>query len=200
MDGRRPPSCPLPAGSPIRERSRLSAEALCCSWSRPGFTPFPQESGAGSAKRAKGARNDTQILRHRRDPRDHQPRADDGGDRAARRAGRRRALPARRSSSPGRDRQGHAAFRLHDGIGDGRRFHQRRHGRGASGADADAGGRDADAIDARRHRRDDLGLAQSVRRQWHQAVWPRRLQAQRQGRACDRTAPRERARSSRSRS
>ena len=34
--------------------------------------------------------------------------------------------------------------RLHDGIGDGRRLHQRRHGRGAGRADADAGGGDAD--------------------------------------------------------
>ena len=43
-------------------------------------------------------------------------------------------------------------------------------------ADADAGGGDADPIDARRPGRDDLGQPQSVRRQWHQAVRPRRLQ------------------------
>ena len=81
--------------------------------------------------------------------------------------------------------------RLHDGIGAGRRLHQRRHGCRAAGADADAGGGDADAVDARRPRGDDLRLAQSVRRQWHQAVRARRLQAQRQGRAGDRAAARE---------
>ena len=50
------------------------------------------------------------------------------------------------------------------------------------GPDADAGGRDADAVDARRHRRDDLRLAQPVRGQRHQAVRAGRLQAQRQDR------------------
>ena len=50
------------------------------------------------------------------------------------------------------------------------------------------GGGDADPVDARRPRRDDLRLPQPVRRQRHQAVRPRRLQAQRQGRAGDREA------------
>jgi hypothetical protein len=45
------------------------------------------------------------------------------------------------------------------------------HGR----ADADARGRDADPLDARRPRRDDVGQPQSLLRQWHQAVRPRRL-------------------------
>ena len=39
------------------------------------------------------------------------------------------------------------------------------------------GGRDADPVDARRHGRDDLRQPQSLRRQRHQAVRPRRLQA-----------------------
>ena len=38
-------------------------------------------------------------------------------------------------------------------------LHQRGHGRGAARPDADAGGRDADAIDARRSGRDDLAPA-----------------------------------------
>ena len=48
----------------------------------------------------------------------------------------------------------------------------------------------AHALDARRSRRDDLGLAQPVRRQRHQAVRSRRLQALRRGRARDRGADR----------
>ena len=59
------------------------------------------------------------------------------------------------------------------------------------GPDADAGGGDADAIDARRSGRDDLRLAQSVRRQWHQIVRARRLQVERRGRAVDRAAARQ---------
>ena len=52
------------------------------------------------------------------------------------------------------------------------------------------GGRHADALDARRPRRHDLGLAQSVRRQRHQAVRPGRLQAVRRDREADRGADR----------
>ena len=86
--------------------------------------------------------------------------------------------------------------RLHDGIGDGRRLHQRRHGRGAARADADPGGGDADAVDARRPRRHDQRFAQSLRRQWHQAVRSGRLQAQRRCRARDRDSGWRRGRSS----
>ena len=80
------------------------------------------------------------------------------------------------------DRQGHAALRLHDRAGADRGLPVGRHGRAAARAAADAGGRLADALDARRSRRDDLGLAQSLRGQRHQAVRPRRLQALRRGR------------------
>ena len=52
----------------------------------------------------------------------------------------------------------------------------------------------AHALDARRSRRNDLGLAQSLRRQRHQAVRPRRLQAQRRRRTADRNADRFRTR------
>ncbi len=105
--------------------------------------------------------------------------------------GGRRAFPARRPPPPRGDRQGHAPVRLHDGIGDGRGLHQRRHGRRPARPDADPGGGDADPIDARRPRGDDLRLAQSVRGQWHQVVRARRLQAQRPSRTGNRKAHRE---------
>jgi phosphoglucosamine mutase len=50
------------------------------------------------------------------------------------------------------------------------------------------GGRHAHPLAARRPRRDDLGLAQPLRRQRHQAVRSRRLQALRRGRGPDRGA------------
>src|ERR1041384_1182380 len=53
---------------------------------------------------------------------------------------------------------------------DGRRLHQRRYGRCAGRPDADAGGGDADSVDARRHGRDDLRQSQPLCRQWHQSV------------------------------
>ena len=56
--------------------------------------------------------------------------------------------------------------------------------------DPDAGGRHADALAARRLRRDDLRLAQSLRRQRHQALRAGRLQALRRGRGGDRGADR----------
>ena len=120
--------------------------------------------------------------------------ADHARARAEGRAGGGPDLPARRASPPRADRQGHAAVRLHDRDRAGRGLHLGRHGRAADRPDADAGGRHADALDARRSRRDDLGLAQSLRRQRHQAVRSRRLQALRRGRARDRGADRRRPR------
>ncbi len=128
-------------------------------------------------------RHDAQILRHGRDQGPDQRVADDGGDGAADRPGGGRPFPARRPSPPGGDRQGHAAFRLYDGNRADFGLHQRRHGRGDGRAGADAGGGDADPFDARRSGRDDLGQPQQVRRQRHQIVRPRRLQALRQGRS-----------------
>ena len=138
--------------------------------------------GDGKGKVGARAWHDAQILRHRRDQGPDQRGADDRGDGAARRPGGGRAFPARRPSPPGGDRQGHAAFRLYDGDRADLRLHQRRHGRGDGRAGADAGGGDADPLDARRSRRDDLGQPQQVRRQRHQVVRARRLQAVRQGR------------------
>src|SRR5204862_228013 len=112
------------------------------------------------------------------------------GDGAQDRPGRGRALPARGSSPPGGDRQGHPPFRLHDGNRARRGFHQRRHGRGDGRAGADSGGGDADPVDARGSGRDDLRQPQQVYRQRHQIVRSRRLQALRQGRAGDREAAR----------
>ena len=90
--------------------------------------------------------------------------------------------------APRGDRQGHAAVGLHDRVGADVGLHRRRHGRVPAGADADAGGRHAHALAARRPRRDDLGLPQPLRGQRHQAVRPRRLQAVRRGRGADRGA------------
>ena len=59
---------------------------------------------------------------------------------------------------------------------------------------ADAGHRHAHPLDARRPRRGDLGLAQSLRGQRHQVLRPRRLQALRRRRGGDRGAARRRAR------
>ena len=110
-------------------------------------------------------------------------------------------VQARRAPPPRADRQGYAALRLHDRDRAGRGLHLGRHGCAADRPDADAGGRHAHAFDARRSRRDDLGLAQPLRRQRHQAVRARRLQAQRRHRAQDRSAdgrrPRQEARQER---
>ena len=62
------------------------------------------------------------------------------------------------------------------------------------GPDADAGGGDADAIDALRPRRDDLRLPQSLRGQRHQAVRARRVQAVGRDRGEHRGADRRRPR------
>ncbi len=106
-------------------------------------------------------------------------------------------VSARRPPPSRRDRQGHAAFGLHDRIGDGGGLYLGRHGRAPARPDADAGGGDADAVDARRSRRDDLGFPQPVRRQRHQAVRPGWLQADRRRRTADRGAARRTARASR---
>ena len=71
-------------------------------------------------------------------------------------------VPARQPPPPGGDRQGHAPVRLHDREGAGGGLHRGRHGRVPARADADAGRGDADALAARRSRRDDLGLAQPL--------------------------------------
>ena len=97
-------------------------------------------------------------------------------------------VQARRAPPPRAYRQGHPALRLHDRDRAGRRLHLGWHGRAADRPDADAGGRHAHALHARRSRRDDLGLAQPLRRQRHQAVRSGRLQAQRRHRAQDRSA------------
>ena len=104
------------------------------------------------------------------------------------RHGRRQAVHQRLLPPPRGDRQGHAALRLHDRIGADVGLHRRRHGRVPARPDADAGRRHADALAARRSRRDDLGLAQSLRRQRHQAVRSRRLQALRRDGGGDRGA------------
>ena len=92
------------------------------------------------------------------------------------------------------DRQGHAALRLHDRDRHGRRLHIGRHGCAANRPDADAGRRHAHALDARRPRRDDLGFAQPVRRQRHQALRSGWLQALGRDRAPDRKTGRRRTR------
>ena len=120
--------------------------------------------------------------------------ADDVGGGAEGRHGRRQDLPDRQPPPPRRDRQGHAPVRLHAGSRADVGLHRRRHGRVPARPDADARRRHADALAARRSRRDDLGLAQPLRRQRHQAVRSRRLQALRRDRAADRGADRRRHR------
>ncbi len=106
---------------------------------------------------------------------------------------RRAGVSARRLSPSRRYRQGYAAFRLHDRIRAGGRLHLGRHGRAAARPDTDAGGGDADQIDARRSGRDDFRLAQPVRGQRHQAVRAAGLQAFRRCREADRAAARGRS-------
>ena len=108
--------------------------------------------------------------------RDHAGPGHEGGP------SRRPVVSARTSSPSRRDRQGHAAFGLHDRDRHGGRLHLGRHGRDAARPHADARRRHADPLDAGRHRGDDLGIAQRLRGQWHQAVRSRRLQAVRRGR------------------
>ncbi len=112
----------------------------------------------------------------------------DPGPGDARRHGRRPQVRQRRPSQPRGDRQGYAPLRLHDRERAHRRLHRRGHGCLPARPDADARRRHAHPLAARRPRRHDLGLAQPVRRQRHQAVPPRRLQALRPARERDRRA------------
>ena len=131
---------------------------------------------------------DATAVRHRRHPRAGQHPSDDRRGGAGAGQGRRAAVHARRSSPPRGDRQGHAAVRLHAGAGADRGLRLGRDERDAGRPDADAGRGLPDPLAARRSRRDDLGLAQSLPRQRHQAVRPRRLQAVRRDRGRDRGA------------
>ena len=67
-----------------------------------------------------------------------------------------------RPSPPRRDRQGYPAVELHDRECAHRRLPLGRRRRAPDRPGADAGHRHADALDALRSRRDDLGLAQSL--------------------------------------
>ena len=192
---------PFAAASHGPGRSRSSAEP-CCSSSRPGCIRCRSASGAGSAdhSRCGAAALKPRAMTRKffgtdgiRGLTNSEPMTAETALRVGQAAGAHFLRGDHRHRVViGKDTR---LSRLHDGIGDGRRLHIGRHGRRPAGADADAGGGDADAVDARRPRRDDLRLAQSVRRQWHQAVRPGRLQAQRQGRAGDRAAAREGRRS-----
>ena len=152
----------------------------------------PRKTKAERPATAEGI-DDSQVFRHRRHPRPGQWR-DHAGTRAEGGAGGRPDLPQGRPPPPRADRQGHPPLGLHDRERADRRLHLGRHGRAAHRPDPDARRRDADALDARRPRRDDLGLAQSVRRQRHQAVRPGRLQALRRVREGDRRPDRFRPR------
>ena len=87
------------------------------------------------------------------------------------------AVASRVASAPRRDRQGYAAFRLHDRECADVGVHGCRRRRVPARPHADARRGDADAIPACRYRRDDLCIAQPIRRQRHQAVRLERLQA-----------------------
>ena len=127
-------------------------------------------------------------LRHRWCARPRQQCADDCRDRHAHRHGGRPGLQPRRPPPSRGHRQGHAAVRLHDRAGAGGGVPLGRHRRAAAGALADAGGRLPDPRHARRCRRHDLGVPQSLRGQRHKTVRPRRLQAVRCRRDADRGA------------
>ena len=144
-------------------------------------------------KSTRGFGHGAQVFRHRRHSRprqrqDHRRSGDEG------RPGGGPGVPARRLPPSRRHRQGHPPLRLHDRIRDGRRLHLGRHGRAAARPDADAGGGDADPLDALRPRRDDLRLAQPLRGQRHQAVRARRVQAVGRNRGAHRSADRRRSR------
>ena len=92
------------------------------------------------------------------------------------------------------DRQGHAPLRLHARDGARRGRHVDGRARAAVRAGADAGGRAPHRQHARRRRHRDQRQPQPLRRQRHQDLRPRRLQAARRGRGRDRDAdPRARA-------
>ncbi len=146
---------------------------------------FFANSGAASEGRPLGREK---ILRHRWHSRPGQHPSDDGRGGPARRPGRRAAVPHRRRPSPsGGDRQGHAPVRLYDRAGAGGGPGLGRHGRAHLRPPADAGRGDDDPLDARRSGHHDLGLAQRLRRQRHQAVRTGRLQAVGRDRAEDRS-------------
>ena len=139
-------------------------------------------------KKQTGSGNEQTLFRHGRHSRHGQPAPDDRRGRDAGRHGGGTGLPARLLPAPGGDRQGYAAVELHDRERHGGRLHGRRRRRVPARAHADPGRGHADPVAARRYRRDDLGLAQSVRGQWHQAVRAGRLQALRRAGAAHRGA------------
>ena len=161
------------AGVMHRDSVRVRRAArFCYNW--PGYDPL----AAGERPVRKGSiSHDAQIVRHRRRARPRQHIPDDARNRHEGRHGGRAPVHARRSSPPRGDRQGHAALRLHDRAGAGGGLHRGRHGCVPVRPAADAGRRHADALAARRSRRDDLRLAQSLSRQRHQAVRARRPEA-----------------------
>ena len=127
---------------------------------RKGFLAI-ERAKLGTSRRWEPKHDDAQIFRNGRHSRAGE-RRHHAGPRPEGRPGHRPRLPPRRAPPPGGDRQGYAPLRLHDRIRDGRGLYLGRHGRDAARPDADAGGRDADALDARRSRRDDLRLAQRL--------------------------------------
>src|SRR5665213_1648033 len=131
-------------------------------------------------------RDDTQIVRHRWRARTRQQLSDDTRNRHEARYGGRAHLHARRSPPPCGDRQGYASVRLHDRAGFGCRLYCRRHGCFSVRSVAVAGRCHADALAARRSRRDDIRLSQRLSRQRHQAVRPGRQQAFRRDRTRNR--------------
>ena len=138
-----------------RGRARLASGTMA-------WFPIPRESRPATTDAGNnGQEHEPQIFRHRRHSRARQWR-DHARPRPEGRAGRRRRVPARRPSPPRGDRQGYAAVRLHDRDGARLRLHLDGHGRADARPGADAGGRHADALDARRSRRHDLGLAQRL--------------------------------------
>ena len=153
-----------------------------------GYIHGCRQSGIALARRK---HDGAPVFRHRRDPGACEHAADDRRDCAeGRHGGRQGAGTTRRPPAARRDRQGYPPLRLHDRERADVRLHGGRRRCLPARPDADAGRGDADPVAARRHRRHDLGVAQSVRRQRHQAVRRERLQAVRRGRNRDRGADR----------
>ena len=156
-----PPSCGCMTSRKPFRRSRSGRP-----WRPDGASIAPGAQATCHFSTQGGPVDDTREtpVRNRRHPRHREYRSDDRRDRAAAGPGGRLPVHPRQPSPSRGDRQGHPAVRLHDGAGAHRRLHRRGHGRDAGRAAADAGDRDADAQPARRSRRDDLRLAQSVSR------------------------------------